>query len=627
MKNEFVYYTGNMQQDIILNCKVDELKENGVDLIHDDYYKHPEFIKLRQKYIIGLGISVDWMIEKYVVGQDRLEKIYGCYDLRIERELTENECQRSTWFSSLSDLFPTLCRSGYDIYQYFYRNKDGQNIDERKGLVGRLRDWGLDIDQFDNKSEKIRLLFYLYCFEVNHNVKLASFLKNPTLENVDNSLVGDITRNGELMAELKNTISKAISTDFIQHAKKTISYIPLQWQTQMAKIHMIASNSPKKIFTRELVRIDAYLDLMLKQSSISNKKGGIYRHSLLETFYLKLLQHENLGRENDIIDVANATEHHYAASIDNIERYNSMLNKTVKKDDVRKFIETNRSNLAHLVFNKDKISSNEYAKFDTAAEKVPDFLDMLDENTLYAISDSIPQLMIVACIEEFMLIGKEVIENHFYRYKSADQKTLKAEMKNGVDAFEKNKLAWITRINIRLKKYTGKSANYLYASKIEKHLDLVIKKILMCNSTDDMLYLNNYFMTLFDAFSARDEKILREKNTFLNELHSKFEFTKEYELVGDSFYIIFLFATLINSHATKTLAKVVGEAMCHAERAMTYLKAIYPIEMEENYLNKSDIYEAVFSIDPFKKKIELSRFVISAEGEYAKALNSNGIID
>lgn len=580
-----------------------ELEKVGVDLSNNNYYRHPEFIKKSQDYIIGLGMSADWAIEYYLIGQERLEKIYGCYDLRIHRELTNKELQQISWQTILANELQDYFSDSKDVYQYFNR-KD-------KGLIARLKSLGIDIDAFTNQSEKIRLLYFLCIFEKKHNIKITPFLNNPTLENVDNRLVGDITKNGYLMEEFKNSIAMGISSDFIKKTKNVICTIALQWENEISKIIQISGLSDSKTNIYELNRINNNIERLIKILNTNDKKYGLYAHSLLETVYLKLSQHENIGRENDIIDVQNSTREAFS-DLPNVtsDRYLSLIHDVIKKEDVYLFIKNNRSYLARLVYNKDIISSNEYKKFDTAAIKISSFLEILDDNIkYYALSEVIPVLLIIACIQEIILLGKnDIIENKFYRYKSSDQKTLRAEINNGKYAFRKNQIALIFRVLKRMNFMAGRNKESELCSKIETKIDIILRKILTCNSIDDMLYLNNIFIQLFRSLSLRREDIEHEAKKFTDAI------TTGYILdIEEPFIYEYFFGTIFNSSITLGLANIINNYIRDSEKDKKYIDVIQPIELIGD--DTRSTYEAIFSVDPFAKKVHLLVFTLTTDKE------------
>jgi len=622
LENEIPNYTESMQLNMILGMEVKKLRELGVDIKDDNYYKSPHFLRLSDGYIYGLGMATDWAIEKYVVGQKRLEKIYGCYDLRIERELTAKEAKESNWYRDLADRYPELCRDEKAIRQYFKRSQ--------KGLIARLEDIGIDLNVFDDQSAKIRLLYFLYCFQTEYKIEWIPFFKNPTLENVDNSLVNERTRNGKLMAELKRSISRGISNDFTKLAKNCIFDIVHRWEQMMFKVSYLSEPVHNHSMLPKLELIDAWMEFIIKNVSLDGEKSGTYRHSLLETVYLKLAQHENLGRENDIIDIADAVRNHCAGQENfHPERYLAALKRSVCIDEWSDFCKENRDELVSLVFDKEDISAREYRKFDSTLKYFPSYLEMLQKNTTIHKFKSIPELLMVVFVQEMLELNpKEFMTNRFYRYQTSDQRTLKAEIKHGQNAFTKNQLSWILRISWRLNYVIGYTRENQVMRSIETKLDFIIRKILMCNSISDMRYVDNFFQMIFDAVSADDEKIRIEERRFINEL------PKGYSIGGNPYAAGFLFGILINSSVTEALAQEVAREARKVEHELQarpyitdYERSItYPIEMTDNYVGGSEDYSICLTVRPLEKQICIDRVKIAPEGEYLESLKANGII-
>ena len=110
---------------------------------------------------------------------------------------------------------------------------------------------------------------------------------------------------------------------------------------------------------------------------------GRYKHSLLETFYLKLLEHENLGREYDIISVSNDVLNADITQSGKRELYEELAVQEIKISEVDDYLKNNRLKMVAYVFEKEKTTSNEKDKYDRAAPRVKYFLKMLIENTKY----------------------------------------------------------------------------------------------------------------------------------------------------------------------------------------------------------------------------------------------------
>ena len=74
--------------DFFLEYERKCLKDAGIDIDADDYMKNPGWKKFEQGVVAhGFYEQESWWIEKHIVGQARLERIYGPYMLGITRKL------------------------------------------------------------------------------------------------------------------------------------------------------------------------------------------------------------------------------------------------------------------------------------------------------------------------------------------------------------------------------------------------------------------------------------------------------------------------------------------------------------------------------------------------------------
>lgn len=613
-------YTDEPMLNWILNNEVEKLQKQGVDINSDNYHEHPKFQKLADGYIYGLGMHTDWALEKYVVGQKRLEQIFGCYSLKVTRALTSEESKNIVWYKSLADKYKELSRTSKDIYHYFNRNKDGRYGDKRKGLIGRLKDWGLDVDAFSDKSEYVRLLYFLYCFEVENKIQLFPFLNHPTLENVDNSLVGDRTKNGYLIAELKKEVEQGISAKFITRVKKQTSSIALTWQNDIEALFMLVGYSGTDSNLNRLQRADAIFCDEINVFRLDCSKCGKYRHSLLETFYLKLVQHELIGRVADIIDVAQDTRDYLPeVTMYNPEEYRELGSITVEWEKVSEYIKTNEAQLMRLVFRKDKISGNEKQKFYTAAKKVPQYLEMLNNNSIYCWKNGTIVLHIIIVIQDIIEMTKtDTIDNHFYGYQTSDQRSLSAELKKGSGAFRKNQIAWIFRIRYRAYAYTGRLDKAKLAQNIEYHIDSLLRKIYQCNSIQDMQFLHNFFHGLLDAALVSEKHIESAVEYFFD------MFPEEYNFGGIWRNINLFFGMIPDSYALVYLKHRLSTEILTANQKGRRIRIEHTLNLINSSLNQCTQYDAVFIIDPVTNIIHFD-FYVTPKSECAQRLAENGL--
>lgn len=578
----------------ILSCLYNKLIKAGVDLAQNNYKSHPAFIFMEDTYRFSTAVPDSWLVERLLIGESRLEQIYGCYDLRISRKLTDAELTGVVWMSALLDKFPDSVKTTTDIYDNVYGKKDG--------LADRLKELGINVTAFSDESEKVRLLFFLYCFENGNSMYLKSFFSKPTLENVDNFRVGDITRNGELMRKLKNSVARGILDSASRTIQETLVGIILQWQDELIKVHEISQAQTPELNIQDLQRINNNLDQLMIFISNSENHLGKYQHSLLETFYLKLCQHENVGRQRDLLDLQ--TRIKPVSEMSTAGNIAPLICKHVQKNDISLYIKENRSLLARIVFNKQDITSNEYAKFDRMAADIPKFIAVLSDNTFYKRSKTIPAALIVS----YLLVAnspivKERLPNPFYRHETSDQKTLNAERKNGIQAFRKNQIALIFLVIRQMDVLLGRTQERSILDQIEIKVDKIIRKILSCNSTGDMLRLHDFFLQQFQVLSMQQCLIDNEFQKFRNALNNRYDI-----LFPDQVQYDCLWGTLFGSDFTLSLASRINEYICQTEARGH--KENYPIffgppEGEECWWENFII---LFTIDPSAESITLVDF-------------------
>lgn len=165
-----------------------QIVEDSIDIHNGDYRANPEFQKLNDGYISELGryVTGAWWVENHLVGQERLEELYGPYDMRVHRKLSTEESKEDVLFGVLANKYEEKSRTPKDIYRYFYRNEGKE--ENKLGLFERMKKIGFDWDKFPKDDKRIKLMHFLYCFENENKVKVGAFLGNPTLDDYSGAL-------------------------------------------------------------------------------------------------------------------------------------------------------------------------------------------------------------------------------------------------------------------------------------------------------------------------------------------------------------------------------------------------------------------------------------------------------
>ena len=598
-------YTNDIFLNDILNEEIIRLEKLGVDFSKNDYYKSKEFQKNDNCIFdlcvpigldnVNLDMPINLLIERYAIGQKRLEDIYSPYDLIITRELTKEERETLKWYNTLSEKL--LCTEK-DLNQYFYR--------PQKGLIARLKDLGFDINAFDKSKyidEKIRLLFFLCAFEYKEYIKLKPFLGNPTLENVSNTLCKEQTKNGKLMKKLKIGVLRGVNPQFVIEAKSAVCNVIRNWEDVIKKVLTLVDYSYKKTQLEKLQQINSIMDIFIKDYNIESLFYNKYEHSLLETVCLKLMQHENIGRENDILSIEEyIKEENNDISINNAEKYIYLHEEIIKREQIKEFIKENKNEIAQFIFEKNEIEKNEYRRLNYILKDVYKYLEILFKNTFLNKNNKLTKLFIYVCIKEIMsLTNEDKIDNFFYGYKTSDQRTLKAELKTKNNSFKKNQLTLILKIFKKYNAYIGVQKEYYVARLIINKIDYIIKELVKRNNIKDILNLNNIISMLMNAAMLDKNEVLKYKKTFETLLSNN-----SYTINGEEYKVHMFFAILGNTKILDLLLlNLINEI---SNNCITEKDRNYPFEIENVLIGKNLNGNINITINPIEQKIQIEEF-------------------
>lgn len=475
-----------------------DLTRKGVDFWNSFYSEHADFMKLKEAYyfVNHRHIRADLLVEQSL-GQKHLEKLYGPYSIKIKRPLTENEASEEMFYNHAKEEFGYYEWSIHDTKKLFWRNET-----ERAGICTRLLEWGLNINDFDDNSEKFRLMKFLYGYEYNNGVRFKSFVEKPTMENADQSHIKHKTRNGEIMNDLKENVAVVIDGNYVAELKQTLYSILLQWEKVLRGLAQIRGRYSSEIVINELKQLHDRIEPFAKLSE--DIPSGEREETLYKQFYLKLCIHEIIGREYDIINVIeNALE--YKVNGNKINLDDNIV--WIPKDGLQEYCKNNRERLAKLLYNKDKINSNNYRDFDKAAKKACYGINFFWEETGFRSYEKMPEYLLIISIQE-VLIGdmKDRAKNYFYRYQTSDQKTLSAEL-SSEDTFDKSKLVWIERVKKRVSSWNAPTDVYFWEKKIELLIEKIILQILNSNSIEVIKSKNERYLALINWLAITQEQL------------------------------------------------------------------------------------------------------------------------
>lgn len=446
--------------------------------------------KYRFKYNVIL--TYEDIVKKYFIPDEVYKNVYGPYALGYKgaKESDKTYSLNSLYeYIEKTDIDTDIVKNG-NVKRYFERNRYGNDPHEKDGLIRRLYKWGIDIDQYDTVSQ-CNLLYYIYKLEKDNNIRLFSMLNKPTLENVANTSVEN--RNGYLMSQMKRSISLEVSfEDLLIYNCILIS--TLSKMEDLVHYALLYISYPEELDINSFThRIEE-----LPKTSKSYNPIKSHQHSIFEQFYLKLIEHENSGRQNDIIDLYNVEFE--SKNLPKQRRIFQKLatNTLIPRQNVQSYFTKHKNRLSKIVFEKNKPTSYEFDKYSVAVATIDKALEIINLNTFFDYGYGIPEKLLIVIMQVYIFIDKQQdVKNSFYGYRSSDKKRIRKEMSVGLESLSKNQLATSKFIWDLYYEKCGKKEIRAAITQYERSIDEMLKMILSGDTIEDLYY--KYLNVVWDS--------------------------------------------------------------------------------------------------------------------------------
>ena len=449
--------------------------------------------------------------------------------------------------------------------------KDGGYIERLKNHLslnlGLLTDTNIDSD-FDsdpvldldlpifndnevNRREKVKILYFFYMVE-NRDFRLISddlktikyrknkgkererfnvleFFSNPSMENIDYSFFDLETFNGKIIKFIKNSLGKELSLSAKGELNRSLQEISIGWdeflRNTIFRIDLIGSQ-----YGDDLVKA---IDLFLLQPvpEIFVHSDGFlarYIHSPIETLYLKVLQHEYICHTQDMLWVDSIqTTTDYDLPDEFVDIITTQHWRNVPISDVEKYIDAHAPELADIVWcnsesNKEKKQQNRDIRNHGA--KVRRWIDFCIQSRLIPnIEDHITELLIISCLQTFILdvqqdAKKEFDDYKFHLHKIYVEKMPSAQAVLNSDGHmpDAQQIYWVHKVLDRLYANAGM---YHVRKKLRDyvgHCYRIIERIMTCPNVRDMLELHQYYINYQKIASDRLIALDKQAKALLN---------------------------------------------------------------------------------------------------------------
>lgn len=464
------------------------LEDDHIDLCNDDFIYNPVYNEYDKEFIMGAertSITLKWYIEKYLIDNNRLEKLYGCvYRFGIMRDLTEEE-----------EDFEYFC----EILRSYDNREDPDEVrrslirdDKKEGISVWIENiFGVNIfNETYSTKEKYKVLYLFYTMQKDMNIELKVLFKNPTLENIDKRFMGRVSRNGELIGKIKDEFTKEVMDTVRENINATLLRVVSDWKNLFIMLnqhlniynHENSVRNLERIFNATHLEHDAYK----KENLICDIEQEKY--NLFERMYFELSKFEYIGLERDTISVNKADgmlDERIGGIFKNIDA--SKFYKLIS--DYELFIMENLyEEIGADIYQNIKLTSNERRKLKDSVDKVNDIIGYITEKTDVSKEYlNYGLLLLVFCYLIFM-DKKEIVDNRYYGYKK--NLTVNTEISYGNQAHDKAKIYIVQKIFNIYQNLRGFQDEIHLIRKIETNIDEYMSIVFSQHGMDEVLYVH-----------------------------------------------------------------------------------------------------------------------------------------
>ncbi|MCM1060842.1 MAG: hypothetical protein NC452_11175 [Eubacterium sp.] len=310
-----------------------------------------------------------------------------------------------------------------------FTRTDGGYIEQIKRYLN------IDFEKFDdsdirNKREKVKIIYLLYTLKTQRSQdgdvsddkakktddkdKVANILKmlnSFSMENIDASVIGMKTYNGEYIKAIREKLGKEISKE----SKKRLhdAFLLCIFFEFFLKILNIIANVYMRNYRNDIAL--RFLEEAKHWISFPKKFNDKYELSPIEMFYFRILQFEEVGNIKDILFV-NSIEFNCNVPTDMIKEMQKLDNEQISYDEIDDYISNNIKLLAPYIFLKRNIYRNDLKKLQYHQSKVKEALKYFDvTNFQINVSDVLNKLCREIDFNDLEESGyniKEYIENY-----------------------------------------------------------------------------------------------------------------------------------------------------------------------------------------------------------------------
>lgn len=506
----------------------EELIKDKIDFSVSEYYCSPKYRKYRIKYLKNYGygfISYDYYIEKVMLRDKNIKK--GKYDIGTKCNLRRSDLK-------YDNLYWEIVNEEQEKYEQGKRDKPSTfgsvkskftENSSKGGLINQLKEiLHNDLKKFD-KLEKLKLLKLLYRFSKDNyygqKINLMQMFKNPSMENIDKTILDEFNMNGEIIAILKGELKKEINLSKVIQMNSMLHKLTNAWENllKIAGRYVVDNN------VQDLERLAIFIEdkIVDKIPNIDNICSE-YEYPLFESFYLKTLEYEYVCKESDFININKENLEKIHGNILKAKKYLEFdENKYIKESSLESEIKNQLNFFVVYTFAKNVDNINDFEKSFILDNRrnVGILINWLEKYISYELNEEIPCLLIVACYQALkdVIDNKEVFSYSYYRARVSGKIELISKVSIGDTSEEAFHWLWVKKIDFIYKCLLDRKDEAEYQIRIEKGFDTIMSSIMKYNNLQDIMDVHNFIFSTLKRSFILTKYAAQEANRVGNEVN------------------------------------------------------------------------------------------------------------
>lgn len=480
------------------------LKSNGINIHEIDYKRSKNYSEVKGERIFCGNdgfMTIEEYIERYLLEEHKVIKAYeSIYDMGNPVELIiDEDCQYialAREIISNMDLAPTINTEAEATEFSKKFNRPG-------GLIERLKTYlNFDIDSFNadngkHKCEIFKILYFFYMLENKHFPKINVFklLSKPSMESIDNSFFKWKTWHGSVVKVIKESLEKELSPCAKNNIKGAVAHVVSVWENLLEDSHtnmdLLAGSGYECDFE----------DIMNSLKSVPihiNQKAIEYKHSPIETLYLKVLQYEQVGQIKDIMFVNKLLpQADYYIPECFIKEMKELHDRKVNINDIENYIDKNAAVIAKYIYLKLNTNKEEHRRIRYHKEKVVKIIKFCGRARLFINKKVVAtELWIISCLQAIISdSGNEIFDYTFHGYESMSKRTphVQGALKGDKQPYDALQIYWVRKVTDRWYANLGRYDSRMKLRELEDVCDKILLGILGCPNIDEMLQLHSLY--------------------------------------------------------------------------------------------------------------------------------------